>query len=231
MAGILGAPGRGAGDYSVTLDGNEQFATMGAFADFLDIARAVPALKEFWDRVLWIEQPVRRDAALDPACAAAVKGVSAFRPVILDESDGEEDALERGLALGYAGVSSKTCKGLFRSLSHKARLRGVPGAILSCEDLTTVPAHPLQQDLCLAAALGLSNAERNGHHYILPSGFLSARECEDVLREHPSLYEADARGALRVRIADGSFHLSEVNAARGLGTSARPDWDALEQLD
>jgi hypothetical protein len=126
---------------------------------------------------------------------------------------------------------SKTCKGLFRSLSHKARLRGLPGAILSCEDLTTVPVHPLQQDLCLAAALGLPNAERNGHHYILPSGFLSPRECAEALRDHPSLYAADAKGALRVRIEEGGCRLSEVNAARGLGASARPDWDALEQIN
>jgi hypothetical protein len=226
MAEIL----KKAGDYAVTLDGNEQFATMDAFAAFLDAARAEPALADFWNRVLWIEQPVRRDAALDPSCAAALGRVSAFRPVILDESDGEEDALERGLALGYAGVSSKTCKGLFRSLSHKARLRGVPGAILSCEDLTTVPAHPLQQDLCLAAALGLSNAERNGHHYIMPSGFLSPVEQRGLLEEYPSLYSADASGSLRVRIADGGFDLSEANAARAFGVSVDPDWDALERI-
>ncbi len=218
------------GDYAVTLDGNEQFAAMDAFADFLDAARAEPALAGFWNRVLWIEQPVRRDMALDPACAPALGRVSAFRPVILDESDGEEDALERGLALGYSGVSSKTCKGLFRSLSHKARLRGVPGAVLSCEDLTTVPAHPLQQDLCLAAALGLGNAERNGHHYIIPSGFLTAAEQRALLEECPSLYAEGPGGALRVRVADGGFRLTEVNAAKALGVASVPDWDALETV-
>ncbi len=229
MAEIL----RKAGDYAVTLDGNEQFATMDAFAAFLDAARAEPGLGDFWGRVLWIEQPVRRDAALDPSCAAALERVSAFRPVILDESDGEEDALERGLALGYAGVSSKTCKGLFRSLSHKARLRGVPNAILSCEDLTTVPAHPLQQDLCLAAALGLANAERNGHHYIVPSGFLSDAEQAALLEECPSLYSAapgSPSGSLRVRIAEGGFHLAEVNAAKAFGTASLPDWGALKEI-
>jgi hypothetical protein len=233
------------GSYSVTLDGNEQFENMAAFADFLDRLRAEPGLRDFLARVLWIEQPVRRDASLDPASATALARVSAFRPVIQDESDGEADALERGLALGYGGVSSKTCKGLFRSLSHKARLaagvhasrlsheksKGLPGLILSCEDLTTVPVHPLQQDLCLAAALGLNHAERNGHHYILPSGFLSARECRDALAECPSLYETNPGGDLRVRITDGGFRLAEVNAARGLGSAAWPDWESLQSLD
>lgn len=218
--------------YSVTLDGNEQFADFSAFADFLDAVRAEPALAAFLDKVLWIEQPVRRDASLHPAATAALARVTTWRPVILDESDGEGDALERGLALGYGGVSSKTCKGLFRSLSHAARLhreRAATGRdlILSCEDLTTVPVLPLQQDLCLAATLGLAHAERNGHHYILPSGFLSAAECRDALVEAPSFYEASGPGgALRVRIADGVFDLREVNAARGLGSAQTPDWSA-----
>lgn len=218
--------------YSVTLDGNEQFADFAAFADFLDAVRAEPALAAFLEKVLWIEQPVRRDASLDPAATAALARVTAWRPVILDESDGEGDALERGLALGYGGVSSKTCKGLFRSLAHAARLhreRAATGRelILSCEDLTTVPVLPLQQDLCLAAALGLSHAERNGHHYILPSGFLSGTECRDALAEAPSLYEASGRGgALRVRIADGVFDLREINAAHGFGSAQTPDWSA-----
>jgi hypothetical protein len=225
--------------YSVTLDGNEQFTDMAAFADFLDQVRAEPALAAFLDKVLWIEQPVRRDTSLDPAAASALARVSAWRPVILDESDGEGDALERGLALGYGGVSSKTCKGLFRSISHAARLHremntaeraGLPPLILSCEDLTTVPVHPVQQDLCLAAALGLTHAERNGHHYILPSSFLSAAECRDALHEAPSFYEASGPGgALRVRIADGGFDLSEIISAHGFGSAQTPDWSALAE--
>jgi hypothetical protein len=218
--------------YSVTLDGNEQFADMAAFADFLDQVRAEPALSAFLDKVLWIEQPVRRDTSLDPAAAAAIARVSAWRPVILDESDGEGDALERGLQLGYGGVSSKTCKGLFRSISHAARLQAERARtgrdlILSCEDLTTVPIHPVQQDLCLAAALGLTHAERNGHHYILPSGFLSASECAAALAEAPSFYEASGpEGALRVRIARGGFDLKEIVAAHGFGSATVPDWSA-----
>jgi L-alanine-DL-glutamate epimerase-like enolase superfamily enzyme len=227
-------------DYAVTLDGNEQFGTMAAFADFLDGVRADAGLRDFLEHTLWIEQPVRRDQALDPACAAAIDRVSAFRPVILDESDGEADALQRGLALGYGGVSSKTCKGLFRSLGHlatlaKARVAGRENLIFSCEDLTTVPVHPLQQDLCLAAAIGLPHAERNGHHYLRPSGFLTAAECKAALEAHPALYETTPSGELRVRISPsetgGGFDLRDVNAAKGLGTALVPEWEALEKIE
>jgi hypothetical protein len=228
-----------AGNHSVTLDGNEQFADMAAFADFLDQLRAEPRLRRLLDRVLWIEQPVRREATLDASAAAGLARVNAFRPVIIDESDGEEDALERALALGYGGVSSKLCKGLFRSVSHHARLgreraMGRAGLILSCEDLTTVPVHPLQQDLCLAAALGLTHAERNGHHYIRPSDLLSSAERRDALRDCPSLYESGPSvdsGDLRVRITNGGFDLGEVNTAHGLGSVAFPEWAALQNLN
>jgi len=235
-----------AGDYAVTLDGNEQFADMEAFADFLDTLQgeaaqeATGSLSDMLRRTLWIEQPVRRDAALAPASAAGLARISAFRPVILDESDGEADALERGLALGYGGVSSKTCKGLFRSLSHLARLARATREtgrehLFSCEDLTTVPVHPLQQDLCLAASLGLTHAERNGHHYIRPAGFLTAAECQAVQAECPSLYDTDPVNGLHVRIAPdangaGGFDLREVNRAKGLGTVLVPEWGSLEKL-
>jgi hypothetical protein len=254
IAAVLRRAGTTIHDYAVTLDGNEQFADMNAFADFLEAlladakteARSAvgdnSGLREFLERILWIEQPVRRDAALDPVSAPALARVSAFRPVILDESDGEEDALERGLALGYGGVSSKTCKGLFRSLSHLARLKkeartraSAPNSagrdlILSCEDLTTVPVHPLQQDLCLAAALGLTHAERNGHHYIRPESFLSPSECNALLEECPSLYDTDS-GELHVTISNGGFDLREINRAHGLGTALFPDWNVLEKLE
>jgi len=232
IAGILD---RMAGDYQVTLDGNEQFATMDAFADFWDSLRVEPGLQDFLKRTLWIEQPVYRDAALDPASKSALARISASKPVILDESDGEADALERGLALGYGGVSSKTCKGLFRSVSHYLCLRrddpdGKKNLTLSSEDLTTVPVLPLQQDLCLAAALGLKHTERNGHHYIRGFDFLSAGEGTDALSRYPSLYETDSAGKSRVCIVNGGFHLSEVNSALGFGSASIPDWSAMQPI-
>ncbi len=222
-----------AGNYRVTLDGNEQFEDMETFAQFWERLRGVVKLKGFLNRLLWIEQPVRREAALDPSSESGLDRIAV--PVILDESDGEEDALDRGLILGYSGISSKTCKGLFRSVSHFLRLKreeayGRKNLILSSEDLTTVPVHPLQQDLCLAAALGLSHSERNGHHYIRGFEFLSPAERADALKEYPSLYEPDARDG-RVRIADGGFHLAEVNAAHGFGSHSLPDWKASQSVD
>ena len=221
-----------AGDYKTTLDGNEQFHDMGEFAAFMREASEDPALKAFWKRTLWIEQPVARDYSLIDAVAGPLKEVSAFKPVIVDESDGSDDVVQRAFSLGYQGISAKNCKGVFRTLhSHRKIMelvaQGKPAPILSSEDLTNIPVVPIQQDLCVAAALGISHSERNGHHYIVGFDFLSAREREDALREFPSLYRARPNANPVLRIENGFISMSEINR-NGFGTLSEPDWDALE---
>jgi hypothetical protein len=191
---------------------------MGQAAGFL--SRVSADLPGLWSRTLWIEQPVDRTAALSSAFRPIEK------PVIIDESDGTDEVVDRALALGYGGISVKLCKGLYRALHSFARTRA-RGAILSSEDLMNIPVVPLQQDLCLAAALGIDHSERNGHHYIRAFDFMSAREREAALREFPSLYRPDPPS---VRIVDGALDLSEVNKC-GFGTVSEPDWYHLEEVD
>jgi hypothetical protein len=80
--------------------------------------------------------------------------------VIIDESDGEIESFPRARALGYGGVSSKDCKGFYKSLINLARCRlwnaeGEGSFFLSGEDLTTQAGLAVQQDLALVALLGL----------------------------------------------------------------------------
>lgn len=225
-----------AANYAVTLDGNEQFAEMAAFRSFLEQLRRQPALQNLFSRILWIEQPVMRESALNARAATDLARVASYKPVIIDESDDSDIALDRALALGYSGVSVKTCKGVFRSVSHYLQLRRVHAEthrrlILSSEDLTTLPVHPLQQDLCLAAALGLEHSERNGHHYVRAFEFMTEAERTDALSDYPSLYEGDADTGVRVRIADGALALEQVNSAAGFGSQSFPDWPALQMLE
>lgn len=215
---------RESGDYAVTLDGNEQFHGMDEAADFLRRAAADPALGNLWRRTLWVEQPVERSAALSPGVAAGLRAIP--RPVIIDESDGTDEAVDEALALGYRGISAKNCKGVFRTL-HSHRRARERGAELSSEDLMNIPVVPLQQDLCVAAALGIPHSERNGHHYIRAFLYLSPKEREDALREFPSLYRPAASGPPAVRIEGGGVDLAEVNAV-GFGVASEPDWASLE---
>jgi hypothetical protein len=213
-------------DALLTLDGNEQFPSMEAVEEFVHLIQSDPALAELWRRTLWIEQPVDRAAALLESVAGPLGRIGRHMAVIIDESDGTDEAVGRALRLGYLGISAKNCKGIFRTL-HSFREISRSGAILSSEDLMNIPVVPLHQDLAVAAALGIGHSERNGHHYIRAFEYLSPRESEAALREFPSLYRTPASGAPAVRIEGGELDLREINA-HGFGVVSEPDWEALE---
>jgi hypothetical protein len=211
-----------AGDYQVTLDGNEQFHDM---AEVVELARKIEArewLKNLWQRTAWIEQPVDRKESLTPEVAPSLQRIP--KPVIIDESDGTDDAVDRALAVGYRGISAKNCKGVFRTL-HSFRRCAEKGAVLSSEDLMNIPVVPLHQDLCVAAALGIPHSERNGHHYIRAFEYFSPKEKETAIRDFPELYRADRP---TVCVKDGAIDVSGINAF-GFGVRSEPDWDSLER--
>ena len=216
--------------YHATLDGNEQYADAeGAFALWRAMA-AEPRLARLCASVICIEQPVRRDRALETGMAA----LAAARPVIIDESDGELDAFVRAKALGYAGVSSKACKGIWRSLVNLARCRAwnaeeqEPRFFLSGEDLTTQAGISVQQDLALVALMGLTHVERNGHHFI--AGFAGRPKAEAVRFQeaHPDLYADTPRGP-RLRIVEGMLEIGSLDTT-GLGATEEPDVAAMEAM-
>ncbi len=160
-------------------------------------------------------------------------------PLLIDESDGTLDAFPQARALGYTGVSSKSCKGFYKSTVNAARCAQWNTAagdaaryFLSGEDLTMQAGLSVQQDLALVAWLGLSHVERNGHHYV--NGLAAAPEAEQqaLLRAHPGLYETSG-GAVRLAIRDGQLDLSSLATAPGFATG-RPgagiSWDAMRSV-
>jgi hypothetical protein len=173
--------------------------------------------------VLFIEQPVKRQKAL----ASKVEGID--KPVIIDESDDALDAFPRARALGYRGVSSKTCKGLYKSLVNRARCAAWgEGYFMSGEDLTIQPGLALQQDLALVSLLGLTHVERNGHHYVNGMAALPQAEQDAFLAAHADLYER-SHGAVRVRIEDGALAIGSLDCA-GYASRAMPDWNSMKGM-
>src|SRR5439155_20129185 len=51
------------GQFFITLDGNENFKDFNALREFWQAAASEPALRELWQRILIVEQPVHRDHA------------------------------------------------------------------------------------------------------------------------------------------------------------------------
>ncbi|MDB5373145.1 MAG: mandelate racemase, partial [Belnapia sp.] len=180
--------------------------------------------------VLYIEQPVRRAHALETSMAALARA----RPVIIDESDGALDAFVTAKGLGYTGVSSKSCKGVWRSLLNRARCEAWNAAdaetdyFMSGEDLTTMVGVCVQQDLALVALLGLTHVERNGHHFI--DGFSGRPKAEAVrfLEAHPTLYADTPRGP-RLAIRAGVLELASLDVP-GLGATEEPDYRAMAPM-
>lgn len=230
LARIAAVLDRLPGAYYATLDGNEQYADAeGALALWRAI-EAEPRLARLRAAILFIEQPVKRAQAL----ATGIAALAAARPVIIDESDGELDAFVRARALGYAGVSSKACKGVWRSLVNLARCRAWNAAegggryFLSAEDLTTLAGVCVQQDLALVALLGLAHVERNGHHFV--DGFAGRPKAEAVrfMEAHPDLYADTPRGP-RLAIREGMLALDSLDTP-GLGATVEPDFGAMAEM-
>jgi hypothetical protein len=216
--------------YFVTLDGNEQFDDADAALLLVKRIKEDARLRRLAASIAFIEQPVKRANAL----AQDVADLAEEKPVIIDESDDSLEAFPRARRLGYAGVSSKTCKGLYKSILNAARCRmwnreeGADRYFLSGEDLTVQAGLAVQQDLALVSLLGISHVERNGHHYVNGMAGLPQPEQSAFLEAHPDLYER-SHGAVRLRIEKGAIALGSLDC-RGYASRVMPDWTAMKAV-
>jgi L-alanine-DL-glutamate epimerase-like enolase superfamily enzyme len=216
--------------YQATLDGNEQYDSAEQALALWRAVRADARLKQLAARVAFIEQPVKRQNALNDD----VSELAEEKPVIIDESDDSLEAFPLARRRGYTGVSSKTCKGLYKAILNSARCtmwnREEGGArfFLSAEDLTTQAGLAVQQDLALVALLGIAHVERNGHHYVNGMAGLPETEQDAFLAAHPDLYER-SHGAVRLKIAAGTLALGSLYVP-GYASGALPEFNAMRSL-
>jgi len=215
--------------YRVTLDGNEQYRDVDGALALFDAMASEGDLARLVSSILFVEQPIHRDHALETDIAS----LDGHFPVIIDESDGDLAAFAVARDRGYTGVSSKNCKGFYKSLINLARCRkwsaddGRP-YFMSAEDLTCQAGVAVQQDLVLVALLGIPHVERNGHHYV--NGMAGATDAEQdrFLAAHPDLYQRIG-GRVCAAIRGGRFEIASLRGA-GFGTSVEPDWDNMSEM-
>jgi hypothetical protein len=221
---------RMAGDYHATLDGNEQYDTVDGIAELWRRMGEAPALQRLVAATLFIEQPIKRAAAL----STPVDTLARQKPMIIDESDGELSSFPAALRLGYSGVSSKNCKGLYKSILNAARVAkrnaqaGKANYFMSGEDLTTLAGVSVQQDLALVSLLGLTHVERNGHHFIDGMSFAPPREQDSFVRGHPDLYQR-RNGTTRLNIQGGQLALGSL-ACPGFAVAGDMDFTAMRPM-
>jgi hypothetical protein len=214
-------------EYRVTLDANEQYADLAALSMLADRLDHGSALKPIASKLLYIEQPMPRDIAM-----ATPLDALASRDFIIDEADDSYDAFPRARALGYRGISSKSCKGLYKAIINATRAAkwSAEGGntFISAEDLTCQAGLGVQQDLALGAFIGVTHAERNGHHYVDGFAATPPAEAQAFMVAHPDLYTSDG-GTIRLAIHDGDLLTGSLTAS-GFATSVHPDWSTLTPL-
>jgi L-alanine-DL-glutamate epimerase-like enolase superfamily enzyme len=215
-------------DYQVTLDANEQYADLAALGTLTDRLDRDAALKPIAAKLLYIEQPMPRDITRQSPLGALAGG----RGFIIDEADDSYDAFPAARALGYRGISSKSCKGIYKSVINATRAAKWSGEgekfFVTAEDLTCQAGICVQQDLALGALIGVTHAERNGHHYVDGFGDTPAAEAQAFLSGHPDLYVRDGN-KVRLSIRNGDLLTGSLTAP-GFATSVHPDWSAMSPL-
>ena len=215
-------------DYRVTLDANEQYADLAALNALVDRLDRDSALKTIANKLLYIEQPMPRDITRQSPL-----GALASRDFIIDEADDSYDAFPMARALGYRGISSKSCKGIYKSVINATRAATWSGKsekfFVAGEDLTCQAGLCVQQDLALGALIGVTHAERNGHHYVDGFGDTPLAEAEAFLSSHPDLYVRDG-DKVRLAIHDGDL-LTGSLTSEGFATSVHPLWSAMSPLE
>ena len=176
--------------------------------------------------VLFVEQPLHRDVALNEATGAQLRAWADRPPIIIDESDGELSSLSTALQCGYAGTSHKNCKGVFKSVANACLANRAEGRdnriILSGEDLANVGPVALLQDLAVAATLGISHIERNGHHYFKGLSMWPAEVQAAVLARHGDVYRRHEAGFPTLNIQAGRVEVDSLLDSP-LGTTLMPD--------
>ena len=210
----------GDSDYQATLDANEQYRSIGDLDTLVKALQTDTALEALAARLLYIEQPFARENTWN----FDLRSLATTVAFIIDEADDSYDAFPRAKILGYRGVSSKSCKGLYKSLLNGARAacwnKAGEDFFISAEDLTCQAGLAVQQDNALVAFHGLKHAERNGHHYVDGFANTPALEAGSFLAAHSDLYEK-SDGIVRLAVHDGTI-ATESLAVPGFACALQP---------
>ncbi len=151
---------RGCGEWFYSCDFNEKCENVDYVLEFLKRIKELSA--EAYDRIQYIEQPTNRDLEAHPD--NRMHEAAKLKPVVIDESLVDYDALLLSREMGYSGVALKACKGQTDSLLMAAAAQKF-GMFLCVQDLTC-PGFSFLQSASLAARIpGIAAIEGNARQY------------------------------------------------------------------
>ena len=154
-------PERGVKDWKYILDFNEGCPNVAYLLDFL--RRIREATPTGFDRILYIEQPTARDLAKDRA--NVMHEAARLRPVVIDESLTDLEALLLAREMGYTGVALKACKGQSHAMLMAAAAQKF-GMFLCVQDLTCPGASLIHSAGIAARVPGNAGIEANARQFV-----------------------------------------------------------------
>lgn len=185
---------RGVGQWVYSLDFNEKCPNVEYLLDFLhEVKQKTPA---GYERIQYVEQPTARDLKAHPE--NRMQEAAKLRPVVIDESLTDVDALLLSRKMGYTGAALKACKGqshmmLIASVAEKHKM------FLCVQDLTCPGASLIQSASLAAHVPGVAAIEANARQYMPAAN---------------KAWESKFPGIFR--ITDGTMDTGELNKP-GLG--------------
>lgn len=152
---------RGVRNWVYSLDFNEKCKNVEYLLEFLrQVKEKSPA---GFARIQYVEQPTARD--LEVHHENVMHKAAALRPVVIDESLTDLEALLLAREMGYSGVALKACKGQSQSLLMAAAAQKYK-MFLCVQDLTC-PGASLLESASLAAHIpGVAAIEANARQYV-----------------------------------------------------------------
>lgn len=151
---------RGCQEWFYSCDFNEKCENVEYVLDFLNRIREESSAA--YDRIQYIEQPTSRDLKANPE--NKMHEAAKLKPVVIDESLVDYDALLECRDLGYSGVALKACKGQTDSLLLAAAAQKFD-MFLCVQDLTC-PGASFLHSASLAAHIPTVQAiEGNARQY------------------------------------------------------------------
>jgi len=147
--------------WQYSLDFNEGCPNVEYLLEFL--RRLHEATPTGFDRILYIEQPTARDLAKDRA--NVMHQAARLRPVVIDESLTDLDALLLAREMGYTGVALKACKGQSQAMLMAAAAQKF-GMFLCVQDLTCPGASLIHSAGIAARVPGNAGIEANARQFV-----------------------------------------------------------------
>lgn len=151
---------RGVSEWFYSLDFNEKCQSVSYLLELLhQLKERTPG---GFDRVQYIEQPTSRDLKAHPE--NKMHEAAKLRPVVIDESLTDLEALMMARDLGYTGAALKACKGQSQSLLMAAAAQKM-GLFLCVQDLTCPGASLIHSAGLAAHVPGVAAIESNSRQY------------------------------------------------------------------